>query len=201
MPEERDGLRVTVAVLNREEARQAFGVNLQNRNIQPVWIEIENNTDEAFWFMLHGLDPNYFSAHEAAYMNHFRFGGETNRQMDDYFADLGIDQAIDPEVDEARNYLGEDLATATALDTYGSIEGVGKVTRDAPKQNLLGSPWWTDGRRLVLVLSANPVALDELELLEWSRESMRMRNIESASRESEPNVSPPEAATDAAPPP
>jgi len=94
--EEKDGLRVSVAVLSRAEARQAFGVNLQERHIQPVWIEIENNTDEAFWFMLHGLDPNYFSANEAAYMNHYFLGGDTNKQMDAYFASLGIDQAIPP---------------------------------------------------------------------------------------------------------
>jgi len=92
--EEQDGLRVSVAVLSREEARQAFGVNLQKRGIQPVWLEIENRTNKNFWFMMTGLDPNYFSAHEAAYMNHFRFGGQTNKKMDDYFSSLGLDQQI-----------------------------------------------------------------------------------------------------------
>jgi hypothetical protein len=94
--EEQDGLRVSVAVLSREEARQAFGVNLQKRGIQPVWLEIENRTDKEFWFMMTGLDPNYFSAHEAAYMNHFRFGGQTNKQMDDYFSDVGLEQLVRP---------------------------------------------------------------------------------------------------------
>jgi hypothetical protein len=92
--EEQDGLRVSVAVLSREEARQAFGVNLQKRGIQPVWLEIENRTGKDFWFMMTGLDPNYFSAHEAAYMNHFRFGGQANKQMDDYFSDVGFEQLV-----------------------------------------------------------------------------------------------------------
>jgi len=92
--EEQAGLRVSVAVPSREEARRAFGVNLQKRGIQPVWLEIENRTGKDFWFMMSGLDPNYFSAHEAAYMNHFRFGGQANRQMDDYFADLGIEPLV-----------------------------------------------------------------------------------------------------------
>ncbi len=93
---EDEDLRVSVSVLSREEARQAFGVNLQKRSIQPVWLEIENRGDKPFWFMLHGMDPNYFSAHEAAYMNHFFWGGSTNKEMDAYFADLGIDQNIEP---------------------------------------------------------------------------------------------------------
>jgi len=95
--EEKDGLRVSVAVLSREEARQAFGVNLQKRGIQPVWLEIENRTGKDFWFMMTGLDPNYFSAHEAAYMNHFRFGGQANKQMDDYFSDVGLEQLVRPD--------------------------------------------------------------------------------------------------------
>jgi len=93
--EEQDGLRVSVTVLSREEAKQAFGVNLQKRNIQPVWLEIENQTGKPFWFMMSGLDPNYFSAHEAAYMNHFRFGGQANKQMDAYFSDLGVEKRIE----------------------------------------------------------------------------------------------------------
>ena len=92
--QERDGIRVTVSVLSRDEARQAFDVKLEKRGIQPVWLKIENNTGKAFWFMMTGLDPNYFSAHEAAYMNHYFWGGKDNRAMDDYFDSLGINPSI-----------------------------------------------------------------------------------------------------------
>ncbi len=92
--QERDGIRVSVAVLSRDEARQAFDVKLEKRGIQPVWLKIENNTDKAFWFMMTGLDPNYFSAHEAAYMNHYFWGGKDNRAMDDYFDSLAINPSI-----------------------------------------------------------------------------------------------------------
>ena len=108
-----EGLRVTVSILSREEAREAFGVNLQKRGIQPVWIEIENRSDKPFWFMMAGLDPNYFSAHEAAYMNHFRFGGQQNKQMDIYFSDLGIDQSIGPgETNSGFAFANETLGTS-----------------------------------------------------------------------------------------
>jgi hypothetical protein len=92
--QERDGIRVSVSVLSRDEARLAFGVNLEKRGIQPVWLKVENNTDKEFWFMMTGLDPNYFSAHEAAYMNHYFLGGKANREMDDYFDSLGINPSI-----------------------------------------------------------------------------------------------------------
>jgi hypothetical protein len=91
---EENGLRVSVAVLSRAEAKDLFGANLHERGVQPVWIEVENKTDLPFWLMFHGLDPNYFSAHEVAYMNHKSFSGKSNREMDAYFASMQIDQNI-----------------------------------------------------------------------------------------------------------
>ena len=74
--------------------------------------------------------------------------------------------AIDSKVDEARMYLTEDLATAESLSEFGFVGGVGEVTRKNPKHNLLGTPWWTDGGRVILLLSAEPVPLDEIELFD-----------------------------------
>ncbi|MBT8442973.1 MAG: LssY C-terminal domain-containing protein, partial [Gammaproteobacteria bacterium] len=371
--QESDGLRVTVSVLTREESRQAFGKKLDKKLIQPVWIEIENNSGRDYWLMLHGLDPDYFSAREAANVSHGA-SRASNRGIDDYFDELSIDpairsgttrsgfvfsnlkqgtkevrvrlfgerelrefesfvtvpglradwqrvdfealyaeqdwrdiedagelrrwledfmccttkkdgtgsgdpinlvviappdslkafikagwdeteiitagsswrtftsfitgseykyspisalyvfqrsqdiglqkardtihernhlrlwlspirfrgdnvwigaisrdigvffttrawnltsHAIDPQVDEARDYLIEDLAIAESLGEVGLVGGVGTVTRDEPKENLLGSPWWTDGSRAVLWLSSGPVALEELEFIDW----------------------------------
>ena len=65
--QEQDGLRVSVTVTSREETRQTFGVDLEKKQIQPVWVRIENHTDNAFWFMLHALDNNYYSPMEASY--------------------------------------------------------------------------------------------------------------------------------------
>lgn len=76
--------------------------------------------------------------------------------------------AIDSEIDEARNYILEDLATAQSLKGYGYLRGVGETTREQPKENLLGTPWWTDGDRVVLMLSDTPVPLEEMEVLDWT---------------------------------
>lgn len=375
LSEEKDGVKVTVSVMTEEEARAAFGKQLGKNRIQPVWVDIENSTNQPLWLMLQGMDPNYYSAREAATLVHagnisskdkinsyfdelaidrlmpafgrtsgFMFsnlkrgtkevrirllGGETIIEFDFYVTvpglradwqyvdfekiypedefidfqnpaelrqvleeflccttkkdgsgsgdpinmvviiesadsltgfikagwdeteiittgsswrtakafftggeykyspisalyvferpqdislqkardsinernhlrlwltpwrlngknifvggisrDIGVfwttrtwnltSHAIDSEIDEARNYVTEDLAVAQALSAYGFIGGVGTTSRDAPKNNLLGTPWWTDGKRVVLMLSDTAVPLEEMQRLEWA---------------------------------
>lgn len=76
---------------------------------------------------------------------------------------------IDPQVDETREYLLENLAYAQSLKAFGYAGGVGEVSQDDPRGNLTGDPWFTDGLRLVLWLSSEPVAISELETLNWRR--------------------------------
>ena len=40
------GVRVSAVILNAEESRQIFGSPLADNNIQPIWIEVENQTDQ-----------------------------------------------------------------------------------------------------------------------------------------------------------
>jgi len=74
---------------------------------------------------------------------------------------------IDPEVDETREYLLENLAYAQSLKKFGYIGGVGEVSVDQPRGNLTGDPWFTDGYRLVLWVSSEPVPISEMEYLHW----------------------------------
>ena len=94
--EQRDGLTVRVAVPSAAETKKIFGVDLAKKQIQPIWISIVNDTGETHWLMRHGVDPNYFSAREAAYMAHFTLRPGTNRKMDDHFAGLDFDPSIEP---------------------------------------------------------------------------------------------------------
>ncbi len=347
--QEAAGIRVSVSVLSREEAKQAFGVSLYKRGIQPIWLEIENKTDKPFWFMMSGLDPNYFSAHEAAYINHFFMRGQTNKEMDAYFSDLSLDQSlqpgqtnagfafanetvgtkqvrvkmysnkdvrifdfyiivpgvafdwdweklqaltdaaevhietedelqtalralpcctqradgsgagdplnlvmiggvqslkafiqtgwdetefqrdfravfgaaylygrepdvqfrkerrrvdsvnlvrlwvspiryrgeivsigtvsrsIDPNVDEAVQYVVEDLATAETVRRFGRVDGVGAVSRDAPRRNFANAAYWTSGYRAVLEMTDEPVRLDNIDFFDWDYERLIRR--------------------------
>ena len=45
---------------------------------------------------------------------------------------------IDPDVDEARDYVVEDLLQAQRLEKAGYIDGVGACDRQSPRRNLTG---------------------------------------------------------------
>jgi hypothetical protein len=74
---------------------------------------------------------------------------------------------IDPNVDETREFLLENLAYAQSLQKIGYVKGVGAVPEDSPRGNLTGDPWFTDGFRLVLWVTSEPTALSDLEVLPW----------------------------------
>jgi hypothetical protein len=61
---------------------------------------------------------------------------------------------IDPDVDEARDYVIDDLMAARRVARFGYVGGVGAATESAPRQNLTGDPYFTDGLRAVVVLSS-----------------------------------------------
>jgi len=74
---------------------------------------------------------------------------------------------IDPDVDEARRYFVEDLAYSQAVAKVGYVKGVGVVNKEAPRMNLVGDPFYTDGFRAVLFFEPRPYTLSDLEQLEW----------------------------------
>src|SRR4029079_9204445 len=60
---------------------------------------------------------------------------------------------VDPDVDEARDYVIEDLLQAGRVDATGYIDGVGQCDSTSPRRNLTGDPYFTDGKRAVILLS------------------------------------------------
>lgn len=76
---------------------------------------------------------------------------------------------IDPNVDETREFLLENLAYAQSLEKFGYVRGVGEVPVSQPKGNLTGDPWFSDGYRLVLWVSSEPVPVSEIQYVDWRR--------------------------------
>jgi hypothetical protein len=60
---------------------------------------------------------------------------------------------IDPDVDEARDYVVEDLMHVERLEMTGYVDGVGPCDQAKPRHNLTGDPYYTDGKRAVVFLS------------------------------------------------
>jgi len=80
-----------------------------------------------------------------------------------------VTHKIDPDVDEAREAVIEDLLLSGTISHVGFVKGVGRATPSRPKGNLTGDPYFTDGLRAVLLLDPGPIRLDEIRSLHWER--------------------------------
>lgn len=108
--ESQDGVTVSVAVLSERETLDLFDVPMQRKEIQPVWVRIQNDTDEEFLFLAVGLDPDYFSPHETSWKNHFFLGGKENEKMDDHMYDHQLDLVVGPRSSaEGFTYTNRDV--------------------------------------------------------------------------------------------
>lgn len=91
-----EGVIVTVTVLSAKESYEQFGVNLYNKNIQPIWIEIENKNDELVWFLMTGSDPDYFTPLESSFINRTDIKKSDHDEMNRYFYQNGMKKSIGP---------------------------------------------------------------------------------------------------------
>lgn len=76
---------------------------------------------------------------------------------------------IDPDVDETREYLLEDLAYSQSLNAFGYVPGVGEAPFEEPRGNLTGDPYFTDGLRILLFLSSEPTDISEIGRVEFGK--------------------------------
>jgi hypothetical protein len=60
---------------------------------------------------------------------------------------------IDPNVDEARDYVLDDLIASRRVARLGFVPGVQPALVTAPRRNLTGDPYFTDGMRAFAILS------------------------------------------------
>jgi hypothetical protein len=65
---------------------------------------------------------------------------------------------IDPDVDESRDYVIEDLSLAGRVRATGYVAGVGASGAATPRRNLTGDPWFSDGQRAVVLISPTHAA-------------------------------------------
>jgi len=74
---------------------------------------------------------------------------------------------IGPDVDFDRSYLLQDLIMSGFVEQYGYVNGVGAAPVSAPRVNLTGDPYYTDGLRAVVFLSNQTTALSAVRKLPW----------------------------------
>jgi len=86
--------RISASVPGEDEAVAIFGVPLYRRGIQPVWLEIENNSSQRVRFAPTGLDRDYFSPLEVSYMHRKGFSKEARAEMDRRFYNSALPRQI-----------------------------------------------------------------------------------------------------------
>ncbi len=121
---------VTVAVPTIAEAQGIYGVKLAQKNIQPVWVKVENRSDMPYWLLSAGLDPAYFQPSEVAFA--FRNTiSETRQALADKFRDLQFHNPVRPQstktgfvlvnLDEGFKAVDIDLLSRNTLKNFSFI--------------------------------------------------------------------------------
>jgi hypothetical protein len=96
------------------------------------------------------------------------FLGQAGRPVGGRFAVAdGAELVLHPDVDEARNLLIQDLLYSGGLAELGFVGGVGAAEVTQPRGSLAGNQYYTDGLRAVLFFVTRPLALSDIQLLDW----------------------------------
>jgi len=70
-------------------------------------------------------------------------------------------------VDEARNFLIQDLMYSGGLDKLGFVYGVGEATTRQPRTTLDNATYYTDGLRAVMFFATRPLSFSDVQLIDW----------------------------------
>jgi hypothetical protein len=74
---------------------------------------------------------------------------------------------LDPDADEGRNFLFQDLWYSQALESYAFTRSGDPVDSDEPRSDFSGQPWFSDGFSTVLWVSPEPVSLTKTRNRGW----------------------------------
>jgi len=92
--QEQGAIRVRASVPGKVEAEQIFGIPIYKRGIQPVWLEITNNSANHARFVLISVDKEYFSPLEVAYMHKKHFSKQGWMDMEEYLYETAMPRLI-----------------------------------------------------------------------------------------------------------
>ena len=91
------------------------------------------------------------------------WAGEVVQQIDNTWS---VDRR-DPQVDIARNFLLQNLLYSQTVTLHGWVRGPAVAQTDSIWARLVDNPYFTDGYRSVLWVTGDPVAPEEIIMLDW----------------------------------
>jgi hypothetical protein len=148
------GLLVSASVLSADESRDLYGVPLAKKGIQPVWIEVENGNDIAYWLLSPGLDPNFFPASEAADAFATTHENETREVLGQRFGALAFRNPIPPgatvsgfvltHLDEGVKMVQVDLVASGEHRSFSIFSTIPGFRADYRARNTFGQSYPDD---------------------------------------------------------
>lgn len=84
---------------------------------------------------------------------------------------------LNPNVDEVRNLLIQDMMYSSGLEKLAFVSGVGATSPGELRDSLDGTSYYTDGLRAVLFLVTRPLSLSDLQILDW-HPALKLREAE-----------------------
>ena len=82
-------MQVSAVVLSETESKEVFRASLASKNIQPIWLKIDNQSPRELVLMLLSIDQDYFSPSEAAWLSR-GFGERASSAKMRYFYEQHI---------------------------------------------------------------------------------------------------------------
>ena len=134
-----NGITVTVGVPSKEETIEIFATDLYASRIQPVWINVENNTAQELILMRSALDDVYMSPAEASYTRHSG-SQEQTRAMDRFFFQSEFKNPVPPKgtvsgyvftnLDLGYKNINIDLLGDESVESFSFVVGVPGLNLD-----------------------------------------------------------------------
>ncbi len=90
-------VRVTTAVPTAEETEAIFGADLAGKEIQPVWVKVENHSETTCYLISSVVDPNHFSPNEVSFLVHGGLGETGRKEREYHFRSLMFHKPIPPD--------------------------------------------------------------------------------------------------------
>jgi len=126
-----DDVTVSIAILTDEEARSHFGVDLGEHEVQALWVRVRNATTRRYWLIRNIMDPDLYSADEAAEMVGGDLSNENFEVMSQYLRDESMPLLLEPglvtqgHIFVPREEGGRYVEVRLASDAYESQSGIG----------------------------------------------------------------------------
>lgn len=114
--EEENDIRVSAAIVPFEDEVKIFGIDLSKKNIQAVWLKIENNTSLPLLLLPTAIDPEYFTPSEVAYTYKSKFSKKSIEKLTEHLGELNfpIRGPIIPGITKS-GYIFTNLTTGTKI--------------------------------------------------------------------------------------